>query len=69
MGYGVGSEVAEVTVGTGLMTFGLSLLEDLATHPPGVAVLQVVSVLFAERYVGADTTVQVVVGIGCQKRP
>ena len=55
MGHGVGCEVTEVAVSTGLMAFGFCLFEDLATHPPGVAVAQVVSVFFAESDVGTDT--------------
>ena len=67
MGDGVRRQVGEVAVGAGAVRLGLRRGEDPAPHPPGMAVLQVVSEFLAEGDVGADAAVEEVLRPGLQQ--
>ncbi len=65
--HGIRRQMRKVAVGAGLLGIGHGGLEDLAPHPPGMAVIEIMRELFAESDVGADAAVQEIVRIGFEQ--
>src|SRR3990172_12892558 len=64
----IGSKVAYVSIGKGLLRGAVRPLEDFKTDTPVVTVVQRPRESLPDHDVGADAAVEIIIGIGLQQR-